>query len=189
MSGHSVETARLRLVPPEGRHFEDFASLMAHPDVMRYLGDGQPVTGRVAAWRAFAAQVGHWQLRGYGFWIVEDRATGEFLGRLGCWYPEGWPGFEVGWILHPRAWGRGIATEGATAAVRHAFTTLDQPRVLSVIHPDNAPSTRVAERIGERYSHDEEVEGKTRRIYVLERSEWRDWSEIANCEVAPRQST
>ncbi len=68
--------------------------------------------------------VGHWSLRGYGLWAAEERATGEFVGRIGLWNPEGWPGLEVGWLLDCACWGRGLATEGARAALAYAFTTL-----------------------------------------------------------------
>jgi RimJ/RimL family protein N-acetyltransferase len=73
------------------------------------------------------------------------------IGRIGFLNPEGWPGFEIGWTLARRAWGKGYATEGAKAALQYAFETLDQRHVISLIHPGNTPSMRVADRIGERF--------------------------------------
>jgi RimJ/RimL family protein N-acetyltransferase len=64
---------------------------------------------------AFA--VGHWRLKGVGTWVAEEKATGAFLGMIGFWEPESWPGFELGWQLAPRYWGRGFASEGARAAL------------------------------------------------------------------------
>ncbi len=78
-----------------------------------------------------------------------SRETGEFAGLIGFAAPEGWPGFELSWILARRWWGNGYATEGARAALAHAFTTLGQDRVISLIHPENRASIRVAERIGQ----------------------------------------
>ena len=78
------------------------------------------------------------------------------IGRIGFLNPEGWPGFEIGWTLARHAWGKGYATEGGRAALEYAFTKLDQPHVISLIHPDNTPSMKVAERLGEK------LEGKAR---------------------------
>ncbi|MEK7387244.1 MAG: GNAT family N-acetyltransferase, partial [candidate division NC10 bacterium] len=102
------------------------------PDVTRYLGDGR-------------------------LWAVEERDGGRLIGRIGCHYPEGWPGFEVGWALARQYWGRGYAFEGARAALNHAFTALAQDRVISLIHPANERSIRLAERLGERAEGTTEV--------------------------------
>ena len=75
-----------------------YAAMCGDPEVMRYLGDGYPLT-RAEAWRNMALVLGHWQLRGFGLWAVEERATGLLAGRVGCWQPEGWPGLEIGWAL------------------------------------------------------------------------------------------
>src|SRR5438270_8909308 len=92
--------------------------------------------------------LGHWQLRGFGLWAVEERETGLLAGRAGCWRPEGWPGLEVGWTLRREFWGRGYATEAARAALGHAFTALRQTHVISLIRPENARSLAVARRLG-----------------------------------------
>ena len=112
------------------------------------------------AWRNLATMVGHWTMRGYGLWAAEERASGTLAGRIGFWNPEGWPGFELGWTLRRAFWGKGYATEGARAALRFAFTQLKQPHVISLIHPENAASIRVAERLGERRVDSTEVLGK-----------------------------
>ena len=67
--------------------------------------------------------IGHWALRGYGWWAVEERATGEFLGRIGLYNPEGWPEIELGWLLSRQSWGRGLATEGGAAALQFSRST------------------------------------------------------------------
>ena len=81
---------------------------------------------------------------------MEERATGALVGRIGFFEPEGWPGFELGWMLRRDAWGKGYATEGARRALAHAFTELGRDHVISLILPGNDPSIRVAERLGER---------------------------------------
>jgi RimJ/RimL family protein N-acetyltransferase len=113
--------------------------------------------------------LGHWQLRGYGLWAVELRTTGEFIGRIGCWNPDGWPGFEIGWTLRREFWGHGYATEGAQAAVQFAFRDLDQSRIISLIQPGNDASVRVAQRLGETREGQIEVMGQQAMVFGLHR--------------------
>ena len=143
----TIETARLRLRPFAASDFEDFARMSADPEVMRYLGDGRPV-GRINAWFEMAAFVGHWHLLGFGEWVAEEKATGAFVGRIGLQRPEDWPATEVGWVLSREHWGKGYATEGGRAALDYGFNQLRLRRVISMIHPENAASTRVAEPLG-----------------------------------------
>ena len=164
-----IETDRLILRMFREDDLEPYAKICADPDVMRYLGDGKPLT-RSEAWRQMAMILGHWHLRGYGLWAVEERATGHLIGRLGHFNPEGWPGFELGWVLGKPYWGRGYATEGARRALDYAFTDMGRDHVISLIYPANAASIRVAERIGETlegrtqlFGHDVLVYGINRR--------------------------
>jgi RimJ/RimL family protein N-acetyltransferase len=83
---------------------------------MRYVGDRGSLS-REDAWRQFAMLAGHWTLRGYGMWILEELSSGAFVGRVGLHFPEGWPDREVGWALARPYWGRGYALEAASAAL------------------------------------------------------------------------
>jgi RimJ/RimL family protein N-acetyltransferase len=95
-----------------------------------------------------AAALGHWVLRGYGMYAVEEKATGVFIGRIGLINPEGWPGLEAGWLLGRQHWGRGYATEGAKAVVRMAYESVGATHLISLIRPENLASIRVAEKLG-----------------------------------------
>ena len=105
--------------------------------------------GPGAVLAALAFLMGHWQLGGAGTVGAGAAGAGAFLGTVGFAAPEGWPGFELAWILARRWWGQGYATEGARAALAYAFTVLEKERVISLIAPENRASIRVAERIGE----------------------------------------
>jgi RimJ/RimL family protein N-acetyltransferase len=150
----TLETERLRLRMFRDDDLDAYAPIVADPEVMRYLGDGQPLD-RVGAWRQMAWMVGHWALRGYGLWAVEERATGALIGRIGFIFPEGWPGFELGWVLARPYWGKGYATEGARRALAYAFGELGRDHVISLIYPANTASIRVAKRL------DETLQGRT----------------------------
>jgi RimJ/RimL family protein N-acetyltransferase len=127
--------------------FEAYLRMMSDPEVRRYLGGGD-VPSREEGWRHMAMQAGIWTIRGYGLWAVELRATGELVGRVGAWFPEGWPEIEVGWVIAPEHWGSGYATEAGREALRQAFATLDVTHVISLIRPENVASRRVAEKLG-----------------------------------------
>jgi RimJ/RimL family protein N-acetyltransferase len=88
--------------------------------------------------------------RGYGYWAVDAKDTGDYLGRVGLWFPEGWPEREIGWTLLPAAQGNGYATEAAIALRAHAYDTLGWDTAISLIDPENAPSQAVARRMGAR---------------------------------------
>jgi RimJ/RimL family protein N-acetyltransferase len=166
----TLETERLRLRPFRDDDFDDYAALCADPEVARYLGRG--TIGKEQSWRIMVFLMGHWQMRGYGMWAVEERAGGAFAGAIGFADPYGWPGFELAWSLARRCWGRGYATEGARAALRYAFTVLQKDHIISLIHPENRASARVAERLGERPEGRADILGTELLIYGIERRAW-----------------
>lgn len=109
------------------------------------------VGGPLAAeqvWRMVAAFLGHWALRGYGFWAIEDKETRAYLGRAGLWYPAGWPEREIGWTLMESAEGRGIAREAALAARRYAYDVLGWTTAISMTVRGNTRSAALAKRLG-----------------------------------------
>jgi RimJ/RimL family protein N-acetyltransferase len=147
MKRDELETDRLKLRMWRESDLDDYAELSADPAVMQFLGG--KVFSRAETWRSMAFFIGHWEIRGYGHWAVEEKSTGRMIGRIGFLNPEGWPGFEIGWTLARHAWGKGYATEGGRRALAYAFNELDQRHVISLIHPQNTPSMKVAERLGE----------------------------------------
>jgi len=164
-----LETERLRLRPFQPNDFDAYATMCGDAEVMRYLSPTGEVLSREDAWRQMAMLVGHWQLRGFGMWAVEERASGRFVGRVGLHYPEGWPDRELGWTLSREFWGRGLATEGARAAAEHAFRQLGWTHLISLILPGNARSVRVAEKLGARASGVVALHGMEHVVYRLDR--------------------
>ncbi|MGJ5816325.1 GNAT family N-acetyltransferase [Paludibaculum fermentans] len=147
-----IETERLRL---RGHRLEDFvpsAAMWADPAVTRFIG-GRPFSEE-EAWVRFLRYAGHWQYLGFGYWLVEERATGRFLGEVGFadWKREIEPPIqgipEVGWVMVPPAQGKGYATEAVRAALAWRDVELGVGRTVCLIHPENAASMRVAEKCG-----------------------------------------
>ncbi len=110
---------------------------------------------------------GHWHVRGHGMWLIEVRDTQRLVGHAGLPHWFGSAGMEVGYALHPSAWGEGFATEACRAVLGYAHHTMGARDVLSVIHPENAASMRVAERLGARWRGREHLsKGLALRVYV-----------------------
>lgn len=147
-----IETDRLVLRVLAERDYDDYAALLADPESFRYSERG-PMSGD-EAWTRLLRQVGHWALKGYGLFAVEEKATGRFVGeaglgdfrrRLGEDF-DPWP--EAAWTIHPAAWGRGYATEAAAAALAWIEGKTGAARSVCLIHAANAPSLRVAAKLG-----------------------------------------
>ena len=143
--GPIIETDRLILRPIEAADFEPWAAFMADEEATRFLGGVQP---RPAAWRGFLSMAGAWTIQGFSMFSVIEKVSGAWVGRLGPWFPESWPGTEVGWGIARAAWGKGYATEGARAAMDFAVETLGWSEVIHSINPGNIASQNVARRLG-----------------------------------------
>lgn len=143
--GPTLDTERLVLRPPEGQDLDAWSEMMAHPEAARFLGGPMP---RSMTWRLLATMVGSWALNGFGMFSVIEKSSGRWLGRVGPWAPEGWPGTEIGWGLHPRAWGQGYAVEAASATIDWCFDELGWTEIIHSIAPDNRASQRLAHRLG-----------------------------------------
>ena len=140
-----LETERLVLRPPRIEDFERYAELMADAAACRYIGGSLP---RAAAWRKFLQMPGAWAIQGFAMFSVLERASGRWLGQMGPWQPEGWPGTEIGYAFHPDAWGCGYAFESAVVAIDWAFDTLGWDGIVHCIAPDNRASQGLARRLG-----------------------------------------
>jgi RimJ/RimL family protein N-acetyltransferase len=140
-----IETPRLILRPPRLEDFDAWAEFLADDVATRYLGGTQL---RSTAWRTFMCMCGCWHMTGIAMFSVIEKATGNWVGRLGPWFPEGWPAQEVGWGIARGHWGKGYASEGASAAMDFAFDVLGWPEVIHAIHEDNLASQGVARKLG-----------------------------------------
>lgn len=148
MNAPVLETERLILRKPEEPDFEPLSVMMQDVETVRFIGGAQEPA---ISWRAFCTLLGHWQLRGYGFFSVIEKSSGEWLGRVGPWNPHLWPQPEVGWTIKREAWGRGYAYEAAEACVDYVFNHLGWPEVIHLIDPENVASQGVARKLGSQF--------------------------------------
>ena len=156
-----LTTERLILREPRAADF-DSAAAFAGSDRASFVGGPQ---SRFEAWRGFTSGIGHWMLKGFGFWTVEEWATGAVVGRIGLIEHEGWSEIELGWHVYDGFEGKGYAHEAAMAARDHAYRVMGLPPIISHIHPDNLRSRRLAERMGATVEREAELLGHPCLIY------------------------
>jgi RimJ/RimL family protein N-acetyltransferase len=149
-----IETERLRLRGHELRDFEASAAMWGDPDVARFIG-GRPST-REETWARYLRYVGFWPVLGFGYWVIESKTDGRFLGEIGFadMKRELTPSFEGlhehGWALITAAQGKGIASEAVAATLAWGERTFPRFEPVCMISPENAASIRLAEKFGYR---------------------------------------
>jgi RimJ/RimL family protein N-acetyltransferase len=141
----TLQTERLILRRPEPGDYGAFRTFMTS-DRSKGLDGPKPI-GDV--WRAYAAELGHWEMLGYGMWAVTVRGDNDAVALVGPWTPEDWPETEIGWmVFDPKVEGTGVAYEAAKAAIAHAFDALNWRTAVSYIDPDNVRSIALAQKLG-----------------------------------------
>lgn len=164
----TLETPRLLLRQFTLDDYDALAACWASPETVKYIG-GQRQDGEMS-WGRLLRYIGHWQLLGYGYWAVCEKATGQVIGSVGIQnlkrnltpqleYPE------AGWTLSPTAGGKGFATEALTAMLAWADSVFAEP-ICCIIDEDNLRSIRLAERMGFQFKHYVEYHNKTIRMMV-----------------------
>ncbi len=145
MTGPILQTERLILRLPEASDLDGWAEMNSHEETMRFIGG---VKSRPETWRMLCTMRGARDIKGFAMFSVIERATGHWVGRIGPWEPEGWPGKEVGWGVSPKFAGRGYAYEAAVTTMDYAVGVLGWPFVIHTIDPANHRSIALAERLG-----------------------------------------
>jgi len=153
-----------RLILRDWRHedLDAFAIFWMDPVASAYIGG--PVSGRGEAWRKMASYIGHWQLRGYGFWVLQKHDDPSPLGYCGLWYPEDWPEPEIGWAVFPAYQRQGFASEAAVA-VRVYAAALGWTTLISLINPNNIASQGVATKLGATREREIAINGKPALVF------------------------
>ncbi len=170
----TLETDRLILRVPTLDDLDRWAEMMADADAARFIGGVAP---KPVVWRMIMQMVGAWDVTGISMFSVVEKKSGRWIGRVGPWQPFAWPGTEVGWGLHPDAWGKGFAVEAAAAAMSYAFDVLQWTTVIHLVNPENVRSRRVAERLGSTLQGHTRMpapyDGELSEVWGQSRDEWR----------------
>ncbi|WP_299968430.1 GNAT family N-acetyltransferase [uncultured Roseobacter sp.] len=139
-----IETNRLVLRGPEPQDYPDFKATFTSYRA-RFMGG--PLNA-YEAWMLYAAEIGHWQIRGFGMWMIHDKGSDTTHGMAGGWQPAKWPEAEIAWVIWPEHAGKGYALEATHAVRDYLYGTLGWSSAVSYIDPKNLDSIRLAERLG-----------------------------------------
>jgi len=165
---HKLETARLILRPFAADDLDALAEINRDPQVIRFIGDGKPQSKEKTATR-LNGYLEHGRRHAFGFWAALEKTTRDMVGFCGLQFLENTAEVELGYRLARRAWGIGLATEGAVASLRYGFDELKLDRIVAVVHPENVASQRVVEKIGLTYEKDAHYYGMNLRYYTIAR--------------------
>jgi RimJ/RimL family protein N-acetyltransferase len=158
----TLQTERLILRAWRADDGGPFAEMCADAELMRYVGGVMDTTN---AWRRMAAYAGHWVLRGYGTFALEDKASGVLAGYCGVYDPDGWPEREINWGLRRGFLGRGLVSEAAKRVRAYAYDTLGFTTIASCIDVENAASIAVAKRLGARLDRTVDFRGRDYGVF------------------------
>jgi RimJ/RimL family protein N-acetyltransferase len=161
-----LQTDRLLMRGWRDEDFEQYTRIAQDPLVAEALGRSEPPRPP-AVWRDMAFLAGHWALKGFGHWVLEERESGALVGHCGLLRPPDWPDLEVGWTVGRDHWGRGYAPEAGRAACQWAHDELGARHIVSLILPTNKRSQRVAEKLGERVEGEHTVHAATGTFDLL----------------------
>ena len=159
----ALETERLLLRQFEDDDWHDLHAYYSDAASMKYTIGRELTEGET--WRTMSGMIGHWQLRGYGPYAEVEKASNTVLGPVGFWYPNDWPSPEIKWGLAPAYWGKGFASEAARAVQAAGLNHLPEIRLISLIHPDNGPSIRLAKAVGATLERIHDFRGGNWHIY------------------------
>lgn len=158
-------TERLELVPIARTHFDAYASIYGDPAVMTHLS--APMD-RAEVWKLMARHAGQWVLHGCGAWSVKERGKDDVIGVSGLQFRDISLDAEIGWVFSSQTWGKGYATEAASAILAHVFEKMGEKRVVARIAPANTGSISVARKLG--MVIDSKSSDEATLVYAVERN-------------------
>jgi RimJ/RimL family protein N-acetyltransferase len=170
-----LETERLILRAYRLEDFPPHAAMWADPRTTRYFRDDFIVFDEELCWLRFLRSFGQWQLFGYGFWGLEEKTSGRYIGNLGFAHTKRAMDIpyrdapEAGWVIAPDLHGKGLATEAVRAALAWADVNIAAPESWCMIGPKNVPSQKIAERFGYRRAADAQYKGDEVLTYLRPR--------------------
>ena len=168
-----IESKRLILRQWRASDVAPNTAMLSDPPTARFItADSKPITEAMNGWRNAAIMAGHWVLNGVGMFVVEEKSSSQFVGRVGPWFPPGWPGFEVGWGIAKEFRGKGYAIEAARAAIDWSFATFELDRIIHCIDRENDASKAVARRLGASIEGETTLIGHAADVWVTRRSAW-----------------
>jgi RimJ/RimL family protein N-acetyltransferase len=167
-----LETARLRLRMFHPDDLEELSAITRDPEVMRHIGAGSPLTREETEFN-MTRIIETFRRRGFGRWAVVKKETGALAGYCGLSFGDEAVGMELAYLFARSEWGKGLATESASACLRYGFERLGLDSIAALTRPENMRSRRVMERLNMRYMRASHYYGYSCVCYLITRDEWR----------------
>ena len=158
-----IESERLILRVFKEEDWRDLHALYSDAECTKYTIQRTLTEGE--SWRTMAGMIGHWYLRGYGPYAVEEKSTGKVLGPVGLWYPNDWPEPEIKWAISRSFWRKGYASEAARAVKKMAAKYIPETSLISLIFSENEASKKVANTLGAKFEKEIDFRGIKAHIY------------------------
>lgn len=158
-----LETERLKLRMFAEKDWKDMHDYFSDPECMRYTSGRQ--FSENESWQKVAALSGHWNLRGYGSYALEEKATGKVIGVAGLDYPLEWPEPEIGWGLASAFWGKGYASEAVKKIKKMTVDVIPEMRLISLIFKNNSNSINLANAVGAIFEKEIQFRNETALIF------------------------
>ncbi len=158
-----IETKRLSLRQFVDGDWEDIHEYYSDEEATKFTFGRALTEGE--SWRAMASMMGHWRLRGYGPYAIEDKVSKKVIGTAGFWYPNDWPELEIKWALSSKYWGKGYASEAARSVQKVALKFFPDKPLISFIHSSNMASIQLALAINASLEKQVEFRGSNWHIY------------------------
>jgi RimJ/RimL family protein N-acetyltransferase len=168
----ALETARLRLRFFCPDDLDELSAITRDAEVMRHIGQGNPLT-REETELNMTRIIETFRRRGFGRWAVVKKETGALIGYCGLSFGDEEVGVELAYLLARPEWGKGLATESASACLRYGFERLGLDSIAALTRPENTRSRRVMERLGMRFVRSDNHYGYSCVCYSITRDEWR----------------
>ncbi|HEY7680110.1 MAG TPA: GNAT family N-acetyltransferase [Terriglobia bacterium] len=165
----AFSTERLLAERIAEKHFSDLYRMWRDARVMETLGG---VRSEQESLAQLGMALAHWERYGFGMWVLREKTSGELAGHAGLRFAEfdGWPELDLGYSLRPEFWGKGLATEIASAVVSLGFEKLGSEHITAISLPTNIASRRVLEKIGFRYERDTVFRNLPHVLYRIQRA-------------------
>lgn len=160
-----IETARLYLRQFTPNDLDELYRIYSDSEVMKYLSEG--VRNRAETAADLFGIIADWQKHGFGLWAVVNKQNNQLIGDGGLRFLGKTPEVEVGYVLAKAYWGKGLATEVAAASLKYGFEVLKLDKIVAVADAENSSSRRVMEKVGMKYQHNFDCQGRDRVYYAI----------------------
>jgi len=167
----SIETPRLLLRQFKESDNEVYSRLMQNTEIVRYLDNGNKLNP-FECWHHLSMLLGHWNLKGYGCYAVEEKSNKQLIGKIGLYSPHQWPGIELTWLLDPNFHNKGFASEAANAILKCCFENNVCTELISIIHPNNANSIKLAQNLKMNLLDSKKVTSNASLFYHINKTDW-----------------